>query len=61
MVLLTATGYEFFVANMTIFPSYTYDALEDNLTHMNSIKLKSYPGENITDCFSEILLDAERL
>ena len=28
---------------------------------MKSLKLKSYPGENVTDCCAEILLDAERL
>ena len=28
---------------------------------MKSIKLKSYPGENVTDCCAEILVDAERL
>ena len=28
---------------------------------MKSLKLKSYPGENIADCCVEILVDAERL
>ena len=28
---------------------------------MNSIKLKSYPGENVTDCCAAILVDDERL
>ena len=28
---------------------------------MKSLKLKSYPGENVTDCCAEILVDAERL
>ena len=28
---------------------------------MKSLKLKSYPGENVTDCCAEILIDAERL
>ena len=49
LVPLTATGAEVFVATMTTFLSYSYDALEETLTHMKSIKLKSYPGENITD------------
>ena len=38
-----------------------YDAFEETLTHMKSIKLKSYPGEKIIDFCAEILLDAERL
>ena len=28
---------------------------------MKSLKLNSYPGENVTDCFAAILEDAERL
>ena len=28
---------------------------------MKSLKLKNYPGENITDCCEEILVDADRL
>ena len=28
---------------------------------MKSLKLKSYPGENVTDCCAAILLDDERL
>ena len=28
---------------------------------MKSIKLKIYPGENVTDCCAEILADSERL
>ena len=28
---------------------------------MKSLKLKSYPGENVTDCCAAILVDAERL
>ena len=28
---------------------------------MKSLKLKSYPGENVTDCCPAILVDAERL
>ena len=28
---------------------------------MKILKLKSYPGENVTDCCAEILVDAERL
>ena len=39
----------------------SYDALEDNITHMKSLKLKSYPGNNVTYCCVVILVDAERL
>ena len=49
LVLLTATGPEVFVATMTKFLSDSYDALEETITHMKSLKLKSYPGENVTD------------
>ena len=46
---LTATGSEVFAATMTTFISDYYDALEKTLTHMKSLKLKIYPGENVTD------------
>ena len=46
---------------MTIFLSDSYGALEETLTHMKSLKLKSYPGENVIDCCVKILVDAERL
>ena len=61
LVPLTATGPEVFVANMTTFISDSYDDLEETVTHMKSIKLKSYPGENVTDFCAEILVDAELL
>ena len=40
LVPLTATGIEVFVATMTKFLSDSYDALEETLTHMKSLKLK---------------------
>ena len=49
------------VATKTTFLSDSYDALEENLNHMKSLKLKSYPGDNVTDCCAAILVDAERL
>ena len=49
LVPLKATGHEVFVATMTIFLSDSYDDLEETLTHMNSLKLKSCPGDNVTD------------
>ena len=60
-VPLTATGTEVFVATITTFLFDSYDDLEETLTHMKSLKLKSYPGENITDICAAILIDAERL
>ena len=44
---LTATGPEVFVATMTKFPSDSYDALEETLTHMKSIKLKAIWGRTL--------------
>ena len=61
LVPLTATGPEIFFATMTTFLSDSYDPLEENMNHIKSLKLKSYPGENVTDCCAEILVDAERL
>ena len=42
LVLLTATGSEVYVATMTIFISDLYDYLEETITHLKSLKLKSY-------------------
>ena len=61
LVPLTATGPEVYVAIMTTFLSDYYDALEETLNHMKSLKLKSYPGGNVTYCCAAILLDAECL
>ena len=52
MLPLTATGPEVYVAIMTKFLSNSYDALEETLNNMKSLKLKSYPEENVTDCFA---------
>ena len=46
---------------MTTFLSDSYDALEDTLNNIKSHKLKSYPGENVTDFCAAILVDNERL
>ena len=56
---LTATEPEAFVATMTTFISDYYDALEETLTNMKSLKIKSYPGENVTDFCAAILVDAK--
>ena len=61
LVPLIAMGPEVFVSTMTTFLYDSYDALEETLNHMKSFKLKSYPGENVTDCCAAILVDAERL
>ena len=47
LVLLKATGLEVFVATMTTFLSNFYEYLEETLTHMKSLKLKSSPLENL--------------
>ena len=49
LVPLTETRPEVFFTTMTTFLSNTYDDLEETLSHMKSIKLKSYPGENVVD------------
>ena len=46
---------------MTKFLYGSYDALEETLNHMKSLKLKIYPAENDTDCCAAILVDAERI
>ena len=61
MVPLTATGPEVYVAIMTTFISNSYDALEETLNHMKSLKLKSCPGENVTGFCAEILVDTKCL
>ena len=61
LVLLIATVPEVFVATMTKFLSGYYYSLEETLTRMNSLKLKSYPGKNVTDCCASILVDSDRL
>ena len=58
---LTATGTDVFVATMTTFLSDSYDALEETIPHMKSLKPKSYPGENVTDCCAEILVYSDPL
>ena len=61
LVLLTSNGPEVFVATVTTFLSDSYDALEEIINRMNSLELKNYPGENVTDCCEAIFVDAERL
>ena len=61
LLTLTATVPKAFVSTMNTFLSVYYDALEETINHMKSLKLKSYPGENVTDFCAAILVDAERL
>ena len=58
---LRATRTDIFVATITTFLFGSYDAFEENLTHMKIINLKTYLGENVTDFCAEILVDAELL
>ena len=59
MVPLTVTGPEVFFSTMTTFISDYYDTLEETIAHMNSLKLKCYPGENNKDFFAAVSVDAE--
>ena len=61
LVLTTATGPEVFFATTTTFISNYYDALEETLNNMKILKIHSYPGENVTDCCTEIFIDDENL
>ena len=61
MVPLTETVPEIFVSTMTIFISNSYDALEETIYHVKSLKLKIYTEENVTHFCAAILVDAERL
>ena len=58
---LRATRTDIFVATITTFLFGSYDAFEENLTHMKIINLKTYLGENVTDFCAEILVDADCL
>ena len=61
LVPLTATGPEVFVATMNKFLSIPYGDFWETLAHMNSLKLNSYPGENIKYFCAAILLDVEHI
>ena len=61
LVPLTATGPEVLVSTMTKYLSDSFDASEETLNHMKSLKLKIYPEKNITDFCAEILVDSLRL
>ena len=54
---MTATGSEVYISTMNKFLSDSYDDLEETLNHMKSLKLNIYTGDNVTDCYDEILVD----
>ena len=58
LVTLVATGPQVYVITMTTFLFDSYYDLYATLTHANSLKLKSFPGENVVDLFTVVLLDA---
>ena len=59
LVPLIANEPEVYVSTMNTFISNSYNYFEDTLTHLKSLKLKNYPGENVTYCIAAILVDAE--
>ena len=61
MLPLKVTGTEVSVDTISTFLFNPYYTLGETLTHKKSLKLKSYPGENVTDFCAEILVYAERL
>ena len=61
LMLLTATGPEVFVTNMNTFLYDSYDALEETITHMKSLKFKDHPDRNTADCYDAILVNVESL
>ena len=58
---LIETEPEVYVAIITTFLSNSYDDLEETLTHTESIKLKSYPGDKVEDFCTAIFIDSECL
>ena len=58
MVHLKATVPEVYSDFMKTILSYSYYALEETLNYLKSIKLNSYPGENISDFCVAILVDS---
>ena len=58
---LKTSVHEVYVASITTFIFGCYNSLEETLTHMKSLKLKSYTVDNVTYFCAAILVDAERL
>ena len=61
LVPLKATGTEVYFAIMTTLISDTYDDFVETITHVGSLKLKSFPGDNVTDFYTKILVYTKRL
>ena len=61
MVPLTATGPRVYVATIKTAISDSWNNLEYNINNLNSIKLKSYLGDNDTYLCAKILVDDEQL
>ena len=59
LVPLTETVTEVYVATMDIVISDSYDTQEDNMNHLQMIKLKIHLGENVTYYCNEILIYAK--
>ena len=49
------------MANMTTMMLDSYDALESTLTQMKNINLASFPGENVSDFCTWVVVDMESL
>ena len=49
LVPLTATAPEIYVATMNYALSKSYDNFKESINHINILKLKSSPWENVTD------------
>ena len=58
---LIETGPDVYVTTMTKFIPYSYNTFKETRTHMKIIKLNSYLGETVIDCFPEILVDYENI
>ena len=61
LVILTDTIPKAYVTTMKTDISDSYNALENNVNHLKSRKLRSGPGENVADFCAAILVDAEIL
>ena len=60
-VSLIETGPELYVATMTTVISYSCYSQEQTNTHINCLKIKDHPGENVADLCNAILVDADHL
>ena len=61
LVPLTATVNEVYVATTPTVISDYYSSLEETLNHLNCLKLKNFPGENVAELCDAILVYDDRL